>query len=149
MKMIGWAGLAGAFCLASLGGCVPLQMRFYNGIDTRIVDRTSGQPIRNARLTLTGHCAGNERTGASVSDASGHVRVEPRSGWIGLALAPIDYFDAPGSLRVEAEGYQPFTATEAGEWTAGSCIARPAVLASGPPEGLPLTRIAGDSAPPR
>ena len=132
-----------------LGGCVPLSMRFFNGIDTRIVDGATGQPVAGAKVTLMGHCAANTRTRTAVSDAGGAVRVEPSSGVIFFILAPVDYFNPPGSLTVEATGYEKYTATQAGEWEPGSCIARPSIVQAGPPEGLPLKRAVGDSATPR
>jgi hypothetical protein len=142
--------VAGAALLtAGLGGCVPQSMRFFNGIDTRIVDGATGQPVAGAKVTLTGRCAGAGREKAAVSDASGAVRVEPSSGIIFFILAPIDYFNPPGSLTVEAAGYEKYTATQAGEWEPRSCTARPSVVQAGPPEGLPLKRSVGDSAPPR
>ncbi|HEV7691798.1 MAG TPA: carboxypeptidase-like regulatory domain-containing protein [Hyphomonadaceae bacterium] len=141
---------AGAGLLAmGLGGCIPLSMRFFNGIDTRVVDASTGQPVSGAKVTLTGRCAGAGREKAAVSDASGAVRVEPSSGLIFFILAPIDYFNPPGSLTVEATGYEKYTATQAGEWEPGSCIARPSVVQAGPPEGLPLKRAVVDSSPAR
>ena len=141
---------AGAGLLAmGVGGCVPLSMRFFNGIETRIVDGATGQPVAGAKVTLTGYCASAKRTRSAISDVSGAVRVEPSSGLIFFILAPIDYFNPPGSLTVEAQGYEPFTATQAGEWEPRSCTARPSVVQAGPPEGLPLQRAVVDSSPAR
>jgi hypothetical protein len=149
--ILGRAGvMAGAGLLAmASGGCVPMSMRFFNGIDTRIVDGVTGQPVAGAKVTLTGHCGPDIRTGSSVSDANGDVRVEPSSGLVIFVLLPIDYFTPPGSMTVEANGYQTLTANEAGDWNPQSCTARPSVVQSGPPGGLPLARAVGDSSVPR
>ena len=141
---------AGVGLLAtSLGGCVPLSMRFFNGIETRVVDGATGQPVPGAKVTLIGHCAQYTRDKSAVSDASGAVRVEPVSGIVFIVLLPFDYFYGPGTLTVEAAGYETYTATQAGEWEPRQCTPRPSVVQAGPPEGLPLRRAVGDSAAPR
>jgi hypothetical protein len=99
-----------AGCLAlTLAGCIiPIDRAISPGVETRLIDATTGAAVAGATVTLTPPDWAKLEPLSTVSGADGRVRFEAIKRRIWVMPLPLDLFPPTAKLLVEASGYEAY-----------------------------------------